>query len=88
MKPINEIDNRKRIHNDYMLDVYGAYWYMCGICGERLNSDWCLEFVKLNGTGEIVALCPDRHNKQEREALINIVESPLLDILPDKPRGN
>ena len=95
MNPRTWITNR-RIHDEqynyttpelHVVDADGYYWYECLICDELLYSEWTVGMARIESTNELVSFCAN-HSNLEIHRMTRIVESPVLDLLADKPRGN
>ena len=87
----NQIDKLDAIAESepetYVVDADGYYWYECLICDRLLYSEWCVAMARIEATGELVSFCPN-HSDIEIHRMTRIVESPVIDILADKPQGN
>ena len=71
----------------YVVDDDGYYWYECLICDALLYSEWTTAMARIEATGELVSFCCN-HTDLEIHRMTKVVESPEVDILADKPRGN
>ena len=89
MNPMKPVWNAEERANQllYVADADGYYWYECLICDRLLYSEWCVAMARIEATGELVSFCPN-HSDIEIHRMTRIVESPVIDILDDKPQGN
>ena len=80
---------RKLVKNpeQMYLDADGYYWYSCVICNRELYSEWTVGGARVISTGEWVSFCV-HHNPKEIDRVVNMIESELIDMMADKPKGN
>ena len=86
VKEFQGVPDSPALENSF-LDADGYYWYSCVICDRDLYSEWTVGGVRVASTGEFVSFCVN-HSKADIDRVANMVESELIDIMADKPRGN